>query len=41
MKEYKNNYGGVEEDLSAEAVIGFFAVGITILTIIIVLVTNL
>ena len=40
MKVKKDYYGGIEEDLSAEALIGFFVVGITIITIATVVLLN-
>lgn len=33
MKEYKKNYGGVEEDWSGKAFIWFFIAGITFIII--------
>ena len=42
MKEYKKNYGGIEEDdMSEEAVMGFFIVGVIVITIITILFFNI
>ena len=32
MKQYKNNYGGVEEDYSGKALFVFFLVGMVIIS---------
>lgn len=40
MKKYNDNYGGVEEDLSFGAILGFFGVCMILIALCIILITS-